>query len=65
MGFLVSWFEPQSKAKANRECALHRAFLRERWMDKLHGVRKKGNWFCAEGTENVYREMCMGRRRRG
>ena len=34
-------------------------------MDKLHGVRKKGNWACAEGIENVYREMCKGRRRRG
>ena len=34
-------------------------------MDKLHGVRKKGNWACAEATENVYREMCKGRRRRG
>ena len=34
-------------------------------MGKLHGVRKKGNWACAEGIENVYREMCKGRRRRG
>ena len=65
MCFLVSWFDPQSKAKANHECALHKAFLGERWMDKLHGVSKKGNWACAEGIENVYREMCKGRRRRG
>ena len=34
-------------------------------MDRLHGVRKKGNWACAEAIENVYREMCKGRRRRG